>query len=134
MENHDPMIAAMQRQLDARFDASVKTMGAAGPSLAPRAGVHTMALDPGSVHVNAPLANVLIFFKNRKGIADEVSPVIPVAKQSDVYFVYPADTAFDTAKIPVICPRVRVEIPRVRIPRMPVVNVPAPVVEVGDPI
>ena len=99
MENHDPMIAAMQRQLDARFDESVKTMSAAGPSLAPRAGVHTMALDPASVHVNAPLANVLVFFKNRKGIADEVMPVIPVAKQSDVYFVYPADTAFDTAKM-----------------------------------
>src|ERR1019366_8363806 len=100
MENHDPMIAAMQRQLDARFDASVATMSQS-TSTTPRVlgGVHKMAVDPSSVHVNAPLANVLVFFKNRKGIADEVMPVIQVQKQSDVYFVYPADTAFDTAKM-----------------------------------
>jgi hypothetical protein len=36
--------------------------------------------------------------------------------------------AFDAARSPVICPRVRVSIPRVSIPRMPVVRVPAPVV------
>lgn len=41
--------------------------------------------------------------------------------------------AFDAAKIPVICPRVRVEIPRVRIPRMPMVRIPAPVVHVETP-
>jgi hypothetical protein len=32
--------------------------------------------------------------------------------------------AFDAMKIPVICPRVRVNIPHVSIPRVPVVNVP----------
>jgi hypothetical protein len=32
--------------------------------------------------------------------------------------------AFDTMKIPTVCPRVRVNIPHVGIPRLPVINVP----------
>jgi hypothetical protein len=38
--------------------------------------------------------------------------------------------AFDAGKIPVICPRVRVEIPRINIPEMPLVRISAPVVQV----
>ncbi len=38
--------------------------------------------------------------------------------------------AFSVVKVPVFCPRVRVEIPRVIVPRIPVVKVPAPVVQV----
>ncbi len=34
--------------------------------------------------------------------------------------------AWDDLKIPVICPRIRVDIPRVSIPKLPVVRVPAP--------
>jgi hypothetical protein len=34
--------------------------------------------------------------------------------------------AFDAARMPVICPRVRVSVPRMSIPRMPVVRIPAP--------
>lgn len=95
----DQVIAAMQRQLDSRFEANTAAMSAE-PSFAPRVlgGAHKMSLDPTSVHVNQPLANVLVFFKNRKAIADLVMPVVKVNKQSDVYYVYAADTAFDTAK------------------------------------
>ena len=39
--------------------------------------------------------------------------------------------AFDAAKVPVVvCPRVRVNVPRVVVPRVPVVRIPAPVVHV----
>jgi hypothetical protein len=38
--------------------------------------------------------------------------------------------AFDAGKIPVICPRVRIEIPRVNIPQMPLVRISAPVEQV----
>ena len=38
--------------------------------------------------------------------------------------------AFDAEKIPVICPRVRIEIPRVNIPQMPLVRISAPVEQV----
>jgi hypothetical protein len=38
--------------------------------------------------------------------------------------------AFDAGRIPVICPRVRVEIPRVNIPQVPLVRISAPVEQV----
>lgn len=42
--------------------------------------------------------------------------------------------AFDAGNVNVICPRVRVQIPRIDIPKIPVVKVSVPVVGVGDPI
>ena len=47
--------------------------------------------------------------------------------------------AFDPGNVKVICPRVRVEIPRIEIPqinipKIPVVKVSVPMVGVGDPI
>jgi hypothetical protein len=45
---------------------------------------------PGDVHVNTPLSNISIaFMQNRANfIADRVFPNIPVAKQSDLYYLY----------------------------------------------
>ena len=45
---------------------------------------------PGDVHVNAPLTNIAVAYMQsaNRFIADKVFPVVPVAKQSDVYFVY----------------------------------------------
>jgi len=41
--------------------------------------------------------------------------------------------AFNSAEIPVVvCPRVRVNVPRVNVPRLPVVKIPAPVVHVEN--
>jgi hypothetical protein len=45
-----------------------------------------------------------------------------------------APIAFDSVSGPVvICPRVRVSVPRIEIPKMPVINIPAPVVHVDLP-
>ncbi len=45
---------------------------------------------PGDVHVNTPLSNISIaFMQNATNfIADKVFPNIPVAKQSDIYYLY----------------------------------------------
>lgn len=45
--------------------------------------------------------------------------------------------AFNAIEIPVVCPRVRVNVPRVSVPRLPVVKIPAPVVHLeagGGPV
>jgi hypothetical protein len=42
-----------------------------------------------------------------------------------------APVAFDLVKMPVIdCPRVRVNVPRIKVPKMPMVKIPAPIVNV----
>ncbi|HSN24639.1 MAG TPA: hypothetical protein VLT45_00090, partial [Kofleriaceae bacterium] len=103
----DPILAAMQRQLESNFDATTAALSAAAQSGVAAPGrvlgatpgaQHQMAIDPTSVHVNQPLANVLVYYKNNRAIADGVMPVVPVEKQSDVYFVYATSTAFDLAK------------------------------------
>ena len=45
---------------------------------------------PGDVHVNRPLTNILVgYMQNASAfVADRVFPNVPVAKQSDRYFVY----------------------------------------------
>ena len=43
---------------------------------------------PGDVHVNAPLTNFALQFQNRAFIADQVFPVIPVVKESDLYYTF----------------------------------------------
>ena len=42
----------------------------------------------GDVHVNAPLTNFALQFRNRAFIAEEVFPVIPVVKESDLYYTF----------------------------------------------
>lgn len=45
-------------------------------------------LTPKSVHVDAPLTNVAIKFKNMALVAERVFPVVPVAKESDKYYIF----------------------------------------------
>ena len=50
----------------------------------------------GDVHVDKPLTNIAIAYAQEPGvfIADRVFPVVPVAKQSDVYFTIPRGAWF----------------------------------------
>lgn len=43
---------------------------------------------PSDVHVNQPLTNFALQFRNRAFIAEEVWPVVPVVKESDVYYTF----------------------------------------------
>jgi len=45
------------------------------------------------IHVNRPLTNISVAYKNAREdfVADKVFPAIPVAKQSDLYYIYPRD-------------------------------------------
>ena len=47
-----------------------------------------MPSKPGDVHVNAPLTNFALSFRNRAFVAEEVFPVVPVMKESDVYYTF----------------------------------------------
>lgn len=42
----------------------------------------------GDVHVNGPLTNFALQLRNRAFIAEEVFPVIPVMKESDLYYTF----------------------------------------------
>lgn len=42
----------------------------------------------GDVHVNAPLTNFALQLRNRAFVAEEVFPVIPVVKESDLYYTF----------------------------------------------
>ncbi len=54
-----------------------------------------MAQPSGSdVHVDTPLSNIAIAYKNQRYIADLISPRIPVTKQSDKYFIWTKDFWF----------------------------------------
>mgnify|MGYP001583580561 CR=1 FL=1 len=44
-----------------------------------------------TIHVNQPLTNVSVRYNWGEGIADKVFPEVPVAKESDVYFIYDSD-------------------------------------------
>lgn len=44
-----------------------------------------------TVHVNTPLTNVSVRYNWAEGIAEKVFPVVPVQKESDLYFVYDTD-------------------------------------------
>ena len=46
--------------------------------------------DPGDVHVNGPLTNILIAYmqKAENFVADRVFPIVPSQKQSDIFFTY----------------------------------------------
>ncbi len=47
-----------------------------------------MPARPSDVHVNAPLTNFALQFRNRAFVAEEVFPVLPVVKESDVYYTF----------------------------------------------
>ena len=53
---------------------------------------------PGDVHVNAPLTNISVAYLQDQAefIADKVFPIVPVAKQSDRYFLFEKDQWFKT--------------------------------------
>ena len=46
---------------------------------------------PNEVHVDAALTNISVAFGNSDYIASDIAPAVPVAKQSDRYFVYDSD-------------------------------------------
>lgn len=55
----------------------------------------------GDVHVNRPLTNISVAFLQDQKVfmADKVFPILPVAKQGDLYYEYPRDAWFrDEAK------------------------------------
>lgn len=47
-----------------------------------------MPSKPSDVHVNVPLTNFALQFRNRAFIAEEVFPIVPVVKESDVYYTF----------------------------------------------
>ena len=47
--------------------------------------------DISMVHVDQALTNVSIAYQNAQFVADDVFPTIPVAKQSNKYFIYSKD-------------------------------------------
>lgn len=49
---------------------------------------------PNQVHIDALLTNLSIGYRPRGMIADQVFPVVPVEKKSDVYAVFPKDAWF----------------------------------------
>lgn len=52
------------------------------------------------VHIDAPMTNISIAYRNSKYIANEIFPVVPVVKQSDLYFKFEKSVWFrDEAKM-----------------------------------
>lgn len=47
-----------------------------------------MPSKPSDVHVNVPLTNFALQLRNRAFVAEEVFPVLPVVKESDVYYTF----------------------------------------------
>lgn len=47
-----------------------------------------MPMIPGDVHVNAPLTNFALQLQNRAFVAEQVWPVVPVVKESDLYYTF----------------------------------------------
>lgn len=47
-----------------------------------------MPSKPSDVHVDAPLTNFALQFRNRAFVAEEVFPVVPVVKESDLYYTF----------------------------------------------
>src|SRR3990167_10297705 len=43
---------------------------------------------PSDVHVDAPLTNFALQLRNRSFVAEEVFPVVPVVKESDLYYTF----------------------------------------------
>lgn len=49
---------------------------------------------PGDVHVDVALSNVSIAYRNPSYIADQIFPIVPVDKQSDLYYIWTKDFWF----------------------------------------
>lgn len=64
----------------------------------------TMDLGPSEVHIEAALSNYAAGYKLADGVADEVCPVIPVAKASDKFFTWDKDDAFQDAEDLIVGP------------------------------
>jgi hypothetical protein len=64
----------------------------------------TMDLGQADVHIDAPLANYAAGYTNWGGIADEVAPVIPVAKASDKFYTWDKDDVFQYVENAVVAP------------------------------
>jgi len=50
----------------------------------------------GNVHINAPLTNLARLYRPRGFIADQVCPMLPVVKESDLYYVFDQGPFFAT--------------------------------------
>ena len=46
------------------------------------------------VHIDGPLSNVSIAYRNETYLADQVFPILPVTKKSDKYFVFGREAWF----------------------------------------
>jgi len=52
------------------------------------------------VHIDAPMTNISIAYRNVNYIADQIFPIVPVVKQSDLYFKFEKGAWFrDEAKV-----------------------------------
>lgn len=47
-----------------------------------------MPSKPSDVHVDAPLTNFALQFRNRAFVAEELFPIVPVVKESDLYYTF----------------------------------------------
>jgi hypothetical protein len=93
-ESADPTLARHQARLDAlaKMRAATQTLNENGVRVR-----HQLSIDPATVHIDQPLSNVSIKYKNRLAIADDVMPVVQVDKLSNVVYTYGDSMAFDTA-------------------------------------
>lgn len=54
----------------------------------------------GSVHVNAPLTNVAIQYKNLAFVGERILPVVPVKKEADKYYIFQKEELIDDSQLP----------------------------------
>lgn len=73
LQSNDPAVAALRDQMNAKFVDMRQ----------PRADI-----GPTTVHQNSTLSNVSIQYANDEYIGDRLLPILPVAKKSDVYYIY----------------------------------------------
>ena len=110
------LAAARGETTSCKLATAISTFSRAGMKLARRRDWHTFRRDDGSACRKRAWRGVE---------ADRARIEAQVAR------VGLAPMAFDAARIPVVvCPRVRVGIPRVNVPKLPMVRIPAPVMDV----
>ena len=73
LESNDPAVKALRDQMNAQFVAMRGPRADIGPTV---------------VHQNSTLSNVSIQYANDEYIGDRLLPILPVAKKSDVYYIY----------------------------------------------
>ena len=61
-----------------------------------------LGLGAGNVHIDRALTNLAVMYTNREFIADRVSPILSVAKKSDKYFKFNANTMFNVAAVDLV--------------------------------